>query len=95
MEIEEDSVANDAMYEEDEMEDITEVFDNFLLLDVGRYMDNYQFLLPWERIGKSAVRLLQYVYECWTQKTGWSTIRKRYWSWVWSAGIFSFVKNQG
>lgn len=46
MEIEEDSVANDAMYEEDEMEDITEVFDNFLLLDVGRYMDNYQFLLP-------------------------------------------------
>ena len=48
MEIEEDSVANDAMYEEDEMEDITEVFDNFLLLDVGRYMDNYQFLLPWE-----------------------------------------------
>lgn len=45
MEIEEDSVANDAMYEEDEMEDITEVFDNFLLLDVGRYMDNYQFLL--------------------------------------------------
>ena len=46
MEIEEDSVANDAMYEEDEMEDITEVFDNFLLLDVGRYMDNYQLLLP-------------------------------------------------
>lgn len=35
MEIEEDSVANDAMYEEDEMEDITEVFDNFSLLYVG------------------------------------------------------------
>ena len=46
MEIEEENYYDEAIYNEDEMDDITEVFRNCDTLEVGRYMDNYQFLFP-------------------------------------------------
>lgn len=58
MEIEEDNYYDDGGYTEDDMEDITEVFVFCCVLDVGRYVDHYQFFFQRKGTCESAVRFV-------------------------------------
>lgn len=63
MDIEDQSQDSSFMMEEEEGEEITEVWGNVEVFCIGWHMDYYKFVFSWERTCESATWLLQYLYE--------------------------------